>query len=46
MGLRRLFNQLVLQTGGDVEEAMDGCARCRSAATSIAKVDLERSSRG
>ena len=43
--LVKLFLQLVLQSGGDVEEAMRWMRTCRSAATSIRASTSTRSSR-
>lgn len=41
MGLRRLFNQLLLQTGGDVEEAMEWMRTLQERGYIAADVDLE-----
>src|SRR5947207_8041467 len=41
MGLRRLFNQLLLQSGGDVEEAMDWMRQLQERGYIDPDVDLE-----
>src|SRR5436189_6373372 len=41
MGLRRLFNQLLLQSGGDVEEAMEWMRALQDRGYIDASVDLE-----
>ncbi len=41
MGLRRLFNQLLLQTGGDVEEAMEWMRQLQQRGFIDPDVDLE-----
>src|SRR5688572_13826969 len=41
MGLRRLFNQLLLQTGGDVEEAMEWMRMLQQRGLIDESVDLE-----
>jgi len=41
MGLRRLFNQLLLQTGGDVEEAMEWMRQLQARGYIDPSIDLE-----
>lgn len=41
MGLRRLFNQLLLQTGGDVEQAMDWMRELQARGFLDPSIDLE-----